>query len=164
MSFKYCPSMPQLLAILLISSAVLLPNDARAERPEIELGDYIAGGVLGTAVGFGIGHAVQGRWQDKGWIFTVGEAAGITLFAVGVAGLASSVQTGSFDGPSSSSYALVAISMLAISGVRIWEIIDVWTAVRPQRRQRHVAAPSAGFALIPIPTNGGGVLSMSLSF
>ena len=29
---------------------------------------YVLGGTLGTLVGFGTGHALQGRWRHKGWI------------------------------------------------------------------------------------------------
>ena len=48
--------------------------DATSSVTEISKNRYITGGVLGTALGFGIGHAVQGRWlSDKGWIFTSAE-------------------------------------------------------------------------------------------
>ena len=33
---------------------------------------YVLGGVIGTTIGLGIGHAVQGRWQKGyGWFFTI---------------------------------------------------------------------------------------------
>ena len=34
---------------------------------------YLWGGALGTTVGFGLGHAVQGRWwsQGRGWVYTL---------------------------------------------------------------------------------------------
>lgn len=44
------------------------------EIGEISTVSYVVGGVLGTyPVGLGIGHAIQGRWSQKGWIFTAGE-------------------------------------------------------------------------------------------
>ena len=44
---------------------------------------YVAGGMLSLIPGFGIGHAVQGRWSDGyGWLFTVGE--GLTLLGAGL--------------------------------------------------------------------------------
>src|SRR5262245_38862858 len=39
-------------------------------RGEIDAGSAVAGGAIGTFFGFGIGHAVQGRYSDMGWIFT----------------------------------------------------------------------------------------------
>ena len=36
----------------------------------ISQGQYISGGVVGTVFGFGIGHAIQGRWTKTGWIHT----------------------------------------------------------------------------------------------
>ena len=35
---------------------------------------YVAGGILSILPGFGLGHAIQGRWfNDYGWVFTVGQ-------------------------------------------------------------------------------------------
>ena len=46
---------------------------------------YVAGGLLGTTIGFGSGHAIQGRWwSDYGWVFTV--ASIITGFQAGFRG------------------------------------------------------------------------------
>lgn len=42
---------------------------------------YITGGILGSAFGFGIGHAIQGRYVDKGWIFTASDVSGYLLLA-----------------------------------------------------------------------------------
>ena len=36
----------------------------------ISEGQYIMGGVFGTVIGYGIGHAMQGRWTKTGWIHT----------------------------------------------------------------------------------------------
>jgi len=43
----------------------------------------VRGGILGSTIGFGIGHAVQGRWKSDGWIYTAGEIAGIGLMTTG---------------------------------------------------------------------------------
>ena len=44
------------------------------EIGEISQTRYIIGGILGTyPIGLGVGHAVQGRWSQMGWIFTAGE-------------------------------------------------------------------------------------------
>ncbi|MEO8707385.1 MAG: hypothetical protein ABI867_45580, partial [Kofleriaceae bacterium] len=41
---------------------------------EITLGAHAGGVALNWLVGFGLGQAVQGRWSETGWIFTLGEA------------------------------------------------------------------------------------------
>ena len=41
---------------------------------------YVVGGLLSGFPGFGLGHAVQGRWlKDYGWVFTAGELATLTV-------------------------------------------------------------------------------------
>ena len=32
---------------------------------------YVGSLVVGGAVGFGLGHTIQKRWKQRGWIFTV---------------------------------------------------------------------------------------------
>src|SRR5512140_558304 len=55
---------------------------------EISGGRYLGGGMAAVFFGFGVGHAVQGRWLDQGWIFTFGEPA---AFGVMMAGILSSL-------------------------------------------------------------------------
>ena len=45
--------------------------------------NYLVAGVLGTFIGFGIGHAVQGRWQHKGKYYTYTQLAGFGLALLG---------------------------------------------------------------------------------
>lgn len=54
-------------------------------RGEISTGRYILGGVLSIWPGLGIGQAVQLRYRDRGWIFTVGELGSATVAIVGLA-------------------------------------------------------------------------------
>ena len=87
-------------------------------------GQYIGGGVASIFLGAGIGHAIQGRWMEKGWIFTVGGlvtgigyVASSTLFAV------KSYETKTLDKGTGG----VALAfLLAHLGLRVWELIDVW--------------------------------------
>lgn len=53
-------------------------------RGGISPGAYIVGGLLGTWIGFGLGHAVQGRYDDGGIIFMFGEATGLTFMFMGL--------------------------------------------------------------------------------
>src|SRR5687767_14647149 len=42
-------------------------------RGEISDGEHAAGAIASIFIGFGSGQAIQGRWSDKGWIFTLGD-------------------------------------------------------------------------------------------
>src|SRR4051812_33287284 len=64
---------------------VLITEDERdlLEQGEMRHGQYIAGGIVASVVGYGIGHTVEGRWREIGWVFTVGEAAAEVAFMTG---------------------------------------------------------------------------------
>src|SRR5262245_55241343 len=63
----------------------LTPGEAALLRDgEISDGQHIGGGVLAIFPGFGIGQAVQGRWLEKGWMFTLGEAVFGVAFTIGL--------------------------------------------------------------------------------
>ena len=72
----------QVIALLLLMQGEMVLADSSATSDtegRIAVGRYVAGGVVGTTLGLGIGHAMQGRyWRDYGWAFTAGEI--ITLF------------------------------------------------------------------------------------
>src|SRR5687767_6234918 len=46
-------------------------------------GQWLGGAVANWFVGFGVGQAIQGRWSDRGWIFTVGEGVSIVALIYG---------------------------------------------------------------------------------
>lgn len=145
------------------------------ERGRISTGQYVTGGVIGSYFGFGVGHMIQQRWMETGWLFTVGESAAITAMVVGAVGCAN----GSFqeedrlhNGRSSSSDAcsveLIIGGLLGYAGLRTWEIIDLWVAPpRHNRRYDKLTRRSSqrrySFSLAPTG-KGSGVASLSLSF
>ena len=91
----------------------------------ISTGRYMGGGAASFILGWGLGHAIQGRYSERGWIFTAGGAL-VTLGSVGL--LISTVndkKSGSKTNLSVSSYFL-AIATLVGSGLRVWELIDIW--------------------------------------
>lgn len=45
---------------------------------------YARGATVGTIFGFGIGHEIQGRYKERGWIFTLAEGLGALSIASGV--------------------------------------------------------------------------------
>ena len=65
------------VVVVSMFSSVLFTNELVANQKEkfvpnkISPLRYVAGGILGTTLGFGSGHSVQGRWwEDYGWVFT----------------------------------------------------------------------------------------------
>lgn len=97
-------------------------------RGHIGTGRYVAGGLVGSFVGFGAGHAVIGEYSNIGWAFTVGEAAGLAFLMSGVVSELSCLFSCGVE-QSSSNNALIAVGAALFYGFRIWEIVDVW--VRP---------------------------------
>jgi len=53
------------------------------QQGEISDGQHVGGGVAALFFGFGIGQAVQGRWTETGWIFTLGEGASVVALFSG---------------------------------------------------------------------------------
>ena len=91
----------------------------------ISKGKYIVGGVFGFVLGFGIGHAIQGRYAERGWIFTLGNLSlisglsGAVFFGVGakyqpdnklIYGVA---------------HACLGLGLIGL-GISLWEKIDIW--------------------------------------
>ena len=91
--------------------------------------EYIGGAFASMFLGLGIGHAIQGRWMDEGWFFTLGE--GVTL---GV------ILSSFLKGPTSnySSFDITErvlwevhnwsayISLALFVSLRVWASIDTW--------------------------------------
>lgn len=104
----------------------LSENDlAMLEIGEISTARYITGGVLGTyPLGLGIGHAVQGTWDHRGWIFTAGQLTSLAAILIGA-----NECDFSTDSDSNCNNGLAAAGVLSYLGFRIWEIVDVWSGV-----------------------------------
>ena len=83
---------------------------------------YYAGAILGTyPLGFGLGHAIQGRYSSDGWKFTLGEVASILVLFRGI----SDCEYGIFSSEGCSND-LINLGVLSLVGFRIWEIVDLW--------------------------------------
>ncbi len=98
----------------------------------ISKGRYIGGGITGSIVGFGIGHAIQGsgRYRDRGWIFTAGEGGSIAVMLAGVVNCMGSRRDadGTIRSGCDTGGVLFTTGALAFVGFRIWEIVDLWVA------------------------------------
>ena len=110
---------------------------AAGSSQALSQGQYIGGGVVGTVVGFGLGHAIQGRYFRTGWIHTTlqaGSLMGATtyiLYHVSTA-LQDKNKRPIHNNAKSitkedDSYFLPLYTLYMIFlGSRIWEIVDVW--------------------------------------
>lgn len=133
----------------------LSPDERKIlDNGEISEGSYVAGGILGTVFGFGIGQAVQGRYLPSGLIMTAGEAAGVGLIEAGLVNCtADAINTG-FQSNQNCSHGLLTAGVIVYFGVRVWEIVDVW-ATPPELNRRYrslkerVGDSSAHFFMLP---------------
>jgi len=98
---------------------------------EISDGQHLGGAAVAFFFGFGAGQAVQGRWSDKGWIFTLGEVATITMMIYGAVNLVSN-DCGYYDNycdgydtnNDDSAEAMLIVGALGFAAFRVWEVID----------------------------------------
>lgn len=99
-------------------------------KPKMSQAAYAIGGILGTyPIGFGVGHAIQGRWTEKGWIFTTGEIVSLGLIIAGAVDCVNDDFNNSINGSNGScNSGLLTAGVIGFVGFRLWEIIDVWLA------------------------------------
>ncbi len=95
---------------------------------EISESAHIGGGIAALMLGFGSGQAIQGRWSDTGWIFTLGESASVALLIAGAVRAIDSCDFGldhdcvsDDDGKG-----MLVVGLVGFSVFRIWEIIDAF--------------------------------------
>ena len=97
----------------------------RERGKAISQGQYVVGGLAGIFPGFGIGHAIQGRYAEKGWIFTVGS---FSMFAGGFGAVFFGMGAG-YDSNNplliGAAYVFLGVMVIGV-GLRIWEIVDAW--------------------------------------
>ena len=108
------------------SSLYLASNDDYSNGGSantISQGRYIGGGVASMFLGFGIGHAVQGRWLEGGWVHTALQSGTLVVFMGVLWFTGLQLHFGEVD--SRSITATVGLG-LVLSGLKIWELIDVW--------------------------------------
>jgi hypothetical protein len=135
-----------------------------ADRRLLDRGEYttfelIGGGALGTFFGLGVGHAVQGRYLERGWIFTAGELGSMGVTIAGVASCA--------DLDRGCNLYLVAGGMVGMLAFRTWEVIDVWAApARHNQRVRRARARAERHVTGYVAPTGarGGVAGLALTF
>ncbi|HLU67744.1 MAG TPA: hypothetical protein VKZ63_15780 [Kofleriaceae bacterium] len=146
--------------------ALLTPEERELlARGEIGPGVHIAGGLVGTMFGFGLGHAVQGRFGDRGWIFMAGEAGSIAAILIWASTCAE------YDGHCEQSTGWLVAGLAGIAVFRVWELIDVWAGPSTHnervRRARARAYGAPYYGAFVAPTGGdlsGGIAGITVAF
>ncbi len=148
------------------------------QKGEITKGRYITSGIVGTAAGFGIGHGIQGRYGELGWVFTVAETASVILL---LRGLSKCVDDGIYDsntdddiwyarnGNEGCDSGLMSLGLVGFLGFHIWEIIDVWThPPAHNRRYRSIknrsSSPAEKTNFFILPTDKGATAGLAFTF
>jgi hypothetical protein len=124
-----------------VAVELTLEEQLLLQRGIISDGKHIGGGLAAWFIGFGSGQAIQGRWYEDGWKFTLGEGAGMGVSIYGFVRLANCL----YD-PSPSDYRdncerhlgwMLAGAL--VSGVfRVWGTIDAF--LEPSEHNRRVRA------------------------
>jgi hypothetical protein len=170
--------MKYLFFILLFSFTSLQAQELSAEEKqtlsvgEVTSQEHVVGGILGIYPGFGLGHVVQDRWSEKGYIFTAGQLGSLAVLTLGVGScLGSTIQNSPNNQKESCNNALVVVGAISFLGFKIWEIVDIWAGPAIQNRKyRKVKEKMAEMELTswefspmlnPLEKSGGLVLSYS---
>lgn len=154
---------------------MLTPEELEVlHRGEISDGQHIAGGALALFFGFGVGQAVQGRWSDTGWVFTLGETASIAAVIAGAVAIADDcldIDENCDDANDSAGTGLLVAGIIGISVFRIWEIVDAFAGpsshnarVRELRMRVGAPQPYYGPYFAPPKDGTGGVAGLTIRF
>src|SRR5260221_3716305 len=102
------------------------------ESGEISDGQHMGGGLCALFVGLGVGQAVEGRWHETGWIFTLGETASMVAF---MWGFFEQFNAGSHNQASADT--LLVGGMIGLVGFRVWEIVDAFAGPPAHNARLH---------------------------
>lgn len=152
-------------------------------RGYISSGEHIGGGAVSLFVGFGVGQAVQGRWGQKGYIFTIGELASMGAIIYGAVTLATACSDNFNDPYADSSCSssrerrggvFVVGGLIGISVFRIWEIVDAFAGPAEHNRKLHELKFRLGMPdsyvknvkpyIVPSSDGGGALAGVALKF
>jgi hypothetical protein len=113
--------------LLALALMAVFHQSAEARPDQVSRDGYVFGGLVGSIAGFGIGHAVQGRYAQIGWAFTVGEGLGILSWLT----VPWIIQ---ISGNQSIAPEVISkIGMAIFGGFRLWQITDLWVHTKPDR-------------------------------
>lgn len=178
----YAPQQPYYAQPQPVQVQLTVDEQWLLSRGYISNGEHLGGGVVSLFFGFGVGQAVQGRWSQKGYIFTFGEAASFGAMIYGMVTLVSACH-GNDDlyyeeycdrRDERRGATLLIGGALALGVFRIWEVVDAFTGPAEHNRQVRALRARLGMhdysyarQLRPyvVPAgDGGGVAGVSMRF
>jgi hypothetical protein len=119
----------------------------------------IMGPPVALMFGFGLGHVVEGRWHEKGWLFTAGDSIAMTLWMGGmITGMTCERRC---EAPA----AAYVSGMLGLVALRFWQTADTVTGARAKNRR--VMQQRLRMEPLLAPPRGGGngaVAGLTLRF
>jgi len=139
---------------------------------KISTGQTWGGAALAYMFGFGLGHAVQGRYEEVGWKFTVGELAAIggLLYGVSMA-IREDDQGRYYRDQLSPGETVMVVSLVGWGVLRVWQIIDTLTGPAAHNRKYNMVHWKAygrppGYSLFVTPSTdkSGGVAGLRWQF
>lgn len=150
-------------------------------RGEISDGEMIGGIAANFLFGFGIGQAVQGRWSEKGWIFTLGEGASIGLMIYGLVRAIEETDVATGDprplrvatANADAGATMALVGLVGYLGFHVWSLVDAATGPADHNRRVRELRMRLGMPLpmytkvtpyVAPTTNGGGVAGLTLRF
>jgi len=163
-----------------VNSSQLTPEENEIlEEGRISRQRRVAGGLIGTTIGFGLGHVATGEYLERGWVFTLGELGtaftGLLGFGIalgdGLSNLCESSNCHRSDhgalGPT-----LMLAGGIGFAAFKGWEIYDVWSRPLEHNRKYDEIQKKIGrepeeessWHLIPIATQTGGGLGFRMKF
>ena len=121
--------------------------------------NYVPGGVIGTVVGLGTGHAIQHRWSRRAQIVTAGQLLGLVAIYFGTSSV--SIGYSSSYRISRSSSLLSTVGGLTYVAFRIYEIVDVW---KKPKSQQNLRFKQKSVAFVPVVEKNYGGFQLMASF
>ena len=127
--------------------------------------------------GFGprLGQAIQERYSETGWIFTVGEIGSVILLVTGVVAYVENTEAAAHDstrevrekrdGAQRSGTTRITLGAIGLIGFRIWELVDViYGPIKHNNRYDELKRKSATSNHKLQPIIGSRQVGLALSF
>ena len=137
---------------------------------EISEGAHIAGAAVNFFFGFGLGQAIQGRFDKTGWIFALG--GGVSVAAM-IAGAVQHVDECGFgeNCDESNGAGMMVVGLVGFAVFHTWGLVD--SIAGPSRHNRRVRDLQMRLGMRPMYSvapfvretrDGGGVAGLTLRF
>ena len=113
---------------------LVVATGAAAAPQQLSLGRHVTGGIIGSTLGFGLGHKIQSRWwHGQGWGFTLSEMYALTVLPT----------DSEYDNP---------LALYTFIALKLAESISVWVPASPPKprsitQTRYVAGGLVGMTL-----------------